>query len=70
MRPARFSPSTRTRITPFCQRAKTASVDQRYDAFPPSAFEVSLARFAMAPLIPALAMFAKYASASPPAQAR
>ena len=35
------------------------------ETLPPSAFVVPLARLAMAPLIPAPAKFAKYATASP-----
>ena len=50
--------------------AKTASVAQRYDALPPSAFVVSFARWAIAPLIPALATFAKTETRSLPSQAR
>ena len=38
-----------------------------YETFPPNALEVSLARCAIAPLIPALATFAKKDSPSPPA---
>ena len=57
-------------MEPTRQRAKTASVAQRYDALPPSVFVVSFARFAIAPLMPALAMFANHASASPPAHER
>ena len=52
------------------QRAKIASVAQRYDALPPSAFEVVFARCAIAPLIPALATFAKTETLSLPSQAR
>ena len=51
----RVSPSTETSTSLFDQRANTANVAQRYETFPPSAFEVSLARCAIAPLIPALA---------------
>jgi hypothetical protein len=59
MRPPRISSSTETRSSEFCQREKTAKVAHRYDAFPPSAFVVSFARCAIAPLMPALATFAK-----------
>ena len=54
----------------FCQRAKTASVAQRYDALPPSAFVVMFARCAIAPLMPALAMFANHRVSSGPAHER
>ena len=70
MRPLCSSPSTRTRTSPLRQREKTAKVAQRYEAFPPSAFDVSFARLAIAPLIPALAMLAKRDSPSLPSQAR
>src|SRR4051812_38339109 len=48
--------------------AKTAIVAARNDKRPPAAFELALARRAIAPLIPAPAKFAKYASPSVPSQ--
>ena len=45
----------------FRERAKTAEVAQRNDAWPPSAFDVEFARSATAPLIPALATLTKNA---------
>ena len=69
IRPARLSSSTVTRISEFCQRAKTASVAQRYETLPPSDLVVSFARCAIAPLMPALATLAKYSCASPPSHA-
>ena len=59
MWPTRISSSTVRRSSEFCQLAKTASVAQRYETLPPSAFVVSFARWAIAPLMPALATFAK-----------
>src|SRR4029078_13156762 len=53
-----------------CHRANTASVDQRYDAFPPSAFDDSFVLFATAPLIPPPATFTTQASPGSPDQAR
>jgi len=50
------------------QRAKTANVAHIYETLPPNALEVSLARCAIAPLMPALATFANKDSPSPPAQ--
>ena len=38
--------------SPFRQREKTEKVAQAYETLPPSAFEVSLARLAIAPLMP------------------
>ncbi len=67
---SRDSPSTVTVTSSACQREKTASVDHRYEAFPPIAFDDSFVRFAIAPLIPALATFANQPTSSPPAQAR
>ena len=59
MRPSRISSPTETRTSVFCQRANTDSVASRYDALPPSTFDDSFVRFAIAPLMPALAMLAK-----------
>ena len=70
MRPRCSSPSTRTVTSSFRQREKTAKVAQAYETLPPSAFDVSFARFAIAPLMPALATLANQAVSSPPAQAR
>src|ERR1044071_2248079 len=70
MRPERRSPSTATSTSVFCQRAKTASVDHRYDTFPPRAFEDSFVRLATAPLIPTPAKFTNQPSPGSPAQAR
>ena len=70
MRPARRSPSTVTSTSVFCQRAKTASVDQRYETFPPSAFEDSFVRLATAPLMPTPATLKNHASPGSPDQAR
>ena len=70
MRPRCSSPSTRTVTSSFRQREKTAKVAQAYETLPPSAFEVSLARLAIAPLMPALATFANSASRSAPSQPR
>ena len=63
IRPLRVSPSTVRRVSTADHPAKTANVAQRYDAFAPRAFEVSLARCAIAPLMPALATLAKSADA-------
>ena len=52
IRPLRASPSTVSRVSTADHPAKTANVAQRYEAFAPSAFEVSLARCAIAPLMP------------------
>jgi hypothetical protein len=70
MWPTRLSPSTVTRSSEFCHFAKTAKVAQRYEILPPRAFVVSFARWAIAPLMPALATFAKCDSAALPSQAR
>ena len=70
IRPARLSSSTETRTSVFRQRANTASVDQRYETLPPSAFDDSFVRFATAPLIPTPAMLTNHASASSPDHAR
>ena len=70
MRPVRRSSPTWSSTSAACQREKTANVAQRYETFPPSAFVVSFARLAIAPLIPALATFANTAVASLPSQAR
>ena len=70
MRPRRSSSPTFTRTSSLRQREKTASVAHRYEALPPSAFELSFARFAIAPLMPALAMLAKSDSPSLPPQPR
>ena len=70
IRPRRVSPSTETWTSVLLQRAKTANVAQRYEIFPPSAFVVSFARCAMAPLIPALATFANQVCPSPPDHSR
>ena len=59
IRPPRISSSTESRISEFCQREKTATVAQRYETLPPSAFVVWFARSAIAPLMPALATLAK-----------
>jgi hypothetical protein len=48
------------------QRAKTARVAQKKEIRPPAAFDETFARRAIAPLIPAPAKFAKYASDSVP----
>ena len=58
MRPPRISSSTETRTSPVCQRANTENVAKKYDAFANRLFD-SFTRFAIAPLIPALATFAK-----------
>jgi len=68
--PLRFSAPTSTLTSAFRQRAKTASVLQAYETFPPSALPVSLTRFATAPLKPALAAFANHFVSSPPSQVR
>ena len=70
MRPRCSSPSTRTVTSPLRQREKTANVAQAYETLPPSAFDVSFARLAIAPLMPALATFANSASPSAPSQPR
>ena len=49
-----------------CQRAKTASVDQRYETLPPSAFDDSFVRLATAPLIPTPATLTNHASPGSP----
>ena len=59
-----------SRVSTADQPAKTAKVAHRYDAFAPSFFEVSFARWAIAPLMPALATFANSAVPSWPSQAR
>ena len=70
MRPLRMLSSTVTWTSPTFQRANTLSVASRYDIFPPSAFVVSFARCAIAPLIPALPMFATHRTSSSPAHER
>ena len=70
IRARRVSPSTETETSLFPQRAKTANVAQMYETLPPNALEVSLARCAIAPLMPALPTFANKDSPSPPAQSR
>ena len=70
IRARRVSASTFTVSSVFLQRANTANVAQTYETLPPSALELSLARWAIAPLIPALATFAKKDCPSPPAQSR
>src|SRR6266571_5327213 len=70
MKPLRRSPSTLTLTSPTCQRANTASTDQKYEILPPSTFVVSFARFATAPLIPTLATFANQRVSSAPDQPR
>lgn len=70
IRPLRSSPSTVTRTCAFCQRAKTASVDHRYEIFPPSAFDDSFVRFATAPLMPTPATLKNHASFGSPDHAR
>ena len=52
------------------QRAKTASVAHRYEARPPKVLLVSFVRFAIAPLMPTLAMFANHDSSARPAHER
>ena len=70
IRPARTVSPTETRTSPTCQRANTVSVARRYETLPPSAFVVSFARCAIAPLIPALATFANQRVSSAPDHAR
>ncbi len=60
----------RARISLGFQRAKTASVAQRKDTLPPIALDVVLARWATAPLMPALATFANQAVRADPSQLR
>ena len=65
-----MEPSTRTRTSVFVHRANTASVDQRYEALPPSVLDDSFVRFATAPLIPTPATLKNQASAGSPDHAR
>ena len=59
--------STDTCTSPTLQRANTLSVASAYDTLPPSAFVVSFARCAIAPLMPTLATFANHRVSSAPA---
>jgi hypothetical protein len=69
MSPVRRVSSTSAVTGALFQLTKTATVAAKNDRRPPAAFEVVLARRAIAPLIPAPAKFAKYASADLPSHA-